>query len=64
MAIGTTGAGLFGRALSASLYRVTANDPVTLTAVIALLASVMVMPSLLPALRASKVDPTVALRHE
>lgn len=42
----------------------TANDPVTLTAVIAPLASVIVMAWLLPALRASKVDPTVALRHE
>lgn len=64
MAIGAVGAGLFGRALSASLYRVTASDPVTLTAVITLLASVIVTASLLPVLRASKVDPTVTLRHE
>ena len=38
MAIGVTGAALFGRALSGSLYRLTATDPVTLTAVSALLA--------------------------
>ena len=64
MAIGATGAALFGRALSASRFRVSATDPVTLAAVIALLALVMVLASALPTFRASKVDPTVALRHE
>jgi putative ABC transport system permease protein len=64
MAIGTAGAALFGRVLAASLYRVAPSDPLTLAAVIALLFLVMLAASLLPALRAGKVDPTVALRHE
>jgi putative ABC transport system permease protein len=62
--VGVAGAVAFGRALSASLYRVTATDPVTLAAVIALLAIVMLAALLLPTHRASKIDPTGALRHE
>jgi putative ABC transport system permease protein len=62
--IGVAGAVAFGRALSASLYRTTATDPVTLSAVIALLALMMLMALVFPTLHASKVDPTGALRHE
>jgi putative ABC transport system permease protein len=62
--VGVAGAVAFGRALSASLYRVTATDPVTLAAVIALLAIVMLAALLLPTHRASKIDPIGALRHE
>jgi putative ABC transport system permease protein len=62
--VGVACAVAFGRALSASLYRVTATDPVTLAAVIALLAFVMFTALVLPTLRASKIDPIWALRHE
>jgi putative ABC transport system permease protein len=62
--VGAVGAVAFGRALSASLYRVTATDPLTLSAVIALLALVMLTALVLPTHRASKIDPTGALRHE
>jgi len=58
------GAVAFGQALSASLYRTPATDPVTLSAVISLLGLVMLMGLVLPTLRASKIDPTGALRHE
>jgi putative ABC transport system permease protein len=61
---GAVGAVAFGRALSASLYRVTATDPLTLATVIALLALVMLTALVLPTHRASKIDPTGALRHE
>jgi ABC-type antimicrobial peptide transport system permease subunit len=64
IAVGVTGAVAFGRALSASLYGVTATDPVTLSAVIASLAFVMLTALLFPTLHASKIDPTGAIRHE
>jgi putative ABC transport system permease protein len=62
--VGAVGAVAFGRALSASLYHVTATDPLTLSAVVALLALVMLTALVLPTHRASKIDPTGALRHE
>ena len=61
---GVAGGVAFGRALSASLYRVTATDPITLAAVIALVALVMLTALIPPTHRASKIDPTGALRHE
>jgi putative ABC transport system permease protein len=64
MAAGSVGAVVFGRALSASLYHVTATDPLTLSAVIVLLALVMLTALVLPTHRASKIDPSGALRHE
>jgi predicted permease len=64
LAIGIAGAVLFGRALSASLYGLAPTDPITLVSVIAVLAMVMVLASAVPTLRATKVDPTVALRQE
>jgi putative ABC transport system permease protein len=64
MAAGIAGTIAFGQILSASLYRISATDPGTLFAVSSLLVVVMVAALLTPALRARKVDPTVALRHE
>ena len=64
IAAGLVGAVLFGRALAASLYHVTPADPLTFAAVITLLTLAMLSASAFPALRAGKVDPTVALRHE
>jgi putative ABC transport system permease protein len=64
IAIGLAGAIAFGRALSASLFHVAPTDPVTLSAVVASLGFVMLAALLLPTLRASKVDPIAAIRHE
>ena len=64
VAIGSTGAILFGRSLAASLYGVTPEDPVTFASVIAVLTVVAVLASAIPALRASRVEPIVALRHD
>ena len=64
MVIGIGGALAFGRALSSLLFGITATDPVTLAAVIGVLTSVAAAASILPALRATKVDPAVAIRHE
>ena len=46
------------------LYGVEPNDPMTLAAVAAVLALVAVTASWVPALRASRLDPLVALRED
>jgi putative ABC transport system permease protein len=52
------------RLMSAILYGVSATDVLTFTGVSVLLAMVAVFSGLIPALRASKVDPVRALRYE
>jgi predicted permease len=52
------------RYLKSMLYDVHANDPVTIVAVVALLVLVALAACFVPARRATKVDPMVALRCE
>jgi predicted permease len=52
------------RFVSSFLYGLTARDPATMLLATAVLALVTVVASFLPARRASKVDPMVALRYE
>ena len=59
--IGFAGALAVGRVLSGLLFQVSATDPVTLAVVVALLAAVGLVASLLPARRASQLDPVAAL---
>ena len=53
-----------GRASEALLFGVSGLDPVVLTTSIAVLATVVLGAGYLPALRASKVAPMEALRHD
>lgn len=52
------------RVLLSFLYGVSATDPLTFASVAFLVAAVTVLASFLPARRATRVDPLVALRHD
>ena len=62
--LGVAGAWALGHAVSSLLYQVPAHDPVALTAVATMLGLVAAVACLLPALRATRVDPMIALRAE
>jgi len=62
--IGLAGAFWLSRAIESMLYSVTATDPVVFGAVSIILVGVALLASAVPAYRASRVDPVVALRAE
>jgi len=64
LAIGALGAAAVSRLLTSLLNGVSPSDPLTFAVVVATLALVAFIAALVPARRASLVDPIVALRHD
>jgi len=62
--VGLGGALLLTRFLSTLLFGITPTDPMTFVVVSLLLGLVAFLASYIPARRATKVDPMVALRYE
>jgi ABC-type antimicrobial peptide transport system permease subunit len=64
LAVGIPAAIGLGRYVSSQLYGIQPNDPWIAVSTVALLAVVSAAAGLIPASRASKVDPILALRYE
>jgi ABC-type antimicrobial peptide transport system permease subunit len=62
MLVGTAAAWLLARLLNGLLFGVTATDPVTFIGMLAVLTFVAAIAGYVPAYRASRIDPAVALR--
>ena len=63
-AIGALGAFAGGRFVRRLLYGVSATDPLTFVCVLAVLITIAFLACYLPARRAARVDPMIALRYE
>jgi putative ABC transport system permease protein len=63
-ALGFGGAIFLSRFLRSLLFGISATDGVTIVVVIATMTGVVVAATYLPAIRASRIDPMLALRHD
>ena len=64
LGIGVAGAFALTRGLHGALYQVSSTDPLTFGSVALVILAVALLASYLPARRATRVDPLVALRAE
>ena len=64
LAVGLAIAVAGARAIGALLYGLSGHDPISLGAAAGVLVVVAIAASLIPSVRAARVDPAVALRHE
>jgi len=62
--LGMAGAFGVGRLIRGMLVQTSATDALTLASLAGLLATTAILAVVLPAVRATRIDPTVALRHE
>jgi predicted permease len=64
VAVGIVGALALGKVVASLVYQVKPSDPLTFASVVALLGMIALLACLIPAYRASRVDPIIALRNE
>jgi putative ABC transport system permease protein len=64
VAIGLAGSLFLTRTMTSMLFEVSPNDPLTVMAITLLLVLIAMLASYIPARRATRVDPMIALRYE
>jgi putative ABC transport system permease protein len=64
VALGIAGAFALGRLLASLIFSVKATDPFTFLSTAALLALISLLACIVPAYRATRIDPVSALRYE
>jgi len=64
IAVGLAGSLFLTRTMRSMLFEVSPNDPLTIVGITLLLVLIAMLASYIPARRATRVDPMIALRYE
>jgi putative ABC transport system permease protein len=64
LAVGLAGSLLLTRTMRSMLFEISPNDPLTVAGIALLLLLIAMLASYIPARRATRVDPMIALRYE